>query len=516
MSDRERVYIFDTTLRDGEQSPGASMGVEEKLSMARQLARLGVDVIEAGFPAASDGDFEAVKLVASEIIGPQIAALARTSKQDIDRAWSAICHAKSPRLHIFIATSDLHIEKKLGKTREEVFKDACEAVRYAKTLTDNIEFSAEDATRSDPYYLAEVVRGVLEMGAKVINIPDTVGYTVPHEYERLISFLIQNVPELKGKAILSVHCHNDLGLAVANSIAAVRAGARQVECTINGIGERAGNASLEEIVMAFRTRPDELPFVTNIVTEQIYPTSRMLVSITGIPVQPNKAIVGDNAFAHEAGIHQDGVLKEKRTYEIMTPESVGRRSSKLVLGKHSGRHAFRDRLQQLGFELSGDEFDRVFKRFKRLADQKKDVYDEDIEEIIAEEVLRIPDSYHLKFLNVTSGTELIPTASVQLEVHGSVVKDYGAGDGPVDAAFKTIAKIVNTKSRLVKYSVNAITGGTDAQGVVNVRLEEDGIEVVGRGADTDIIVASAKAYVNALNKLERRKKANQELKRSAP
>lgn len=511
----ERVYIFDTTLRDGEQSPGASMGAEEKLTMARQLARLGVDVIEAGFPAASDGDFEAVKLIASEVHGAQIAGLSRTGKVDIDRCWDAIKDADNPRIHIFIATSDLHIEKKLGKNRELVFQEACEAVRYAKTLTDNVEFSAEDATRSDTDYLAEVVRGALDMGANVINIPDTVGYTVPQEYEHLIARLRHDVPKLKD-AILSVHCHNDLGLAVANSLAAIRAGARQIECTINGIGERAGNTSLEEIVMAFRTRPDLLPYNTGVSTEHLYPTSRMLVSITGIPVQPNKAIVGDNAFAHEAGIHQDGVLKEKRTYEIMTPESVGRLSNKLVMGKHSGRHAFRDRLAQLGFDLAGDEFARVFKRFKHLADQKKDIFDEDIEEIIAEEVLRIPDMYHLKFMNVTSGTELIPTASVSLEVNGVTQKQYGAGDGPVDAAFKTIAKIVNTRSKLMRYQVNAITGGTDAQGVVNVRLEEDGIEVTGRGADTDIIVASAKAYVNALNKLERRKKAGQELKHFTP
>lgn len=511
----DRVYIFDTTLRDGEQSPGASMGIEEKLTMARQLAKLGVDVIEAGFPAASEGDFESVKLIAAEIRGPQIAGLCRTGRQDIDSAWEAIKNAAEPRIHTFIATSDLHIEKKLGKTREQVFEEACEAVRYAKTLTDNVEFSAEDATRSDPDYLTEIVKGVLEMGATTINIPDTVGYTVPQEYEKLITHLRETVPGID-KAVLSVHCHNDLGLAVANSIAAVKAGARQVECTINGIGERAGNTSLEEVVMAFRTRPDILPYKTGITTERIFPTSRMLTSITGIYVQPNKAIVGDNAFAHEAGIHVDGVLKEKLTYEIMTPESVGRLSNKLVMGKHSGRKGFRERLEQLGYELAGDEFARVFKHFKRVADQKKEMFDEDIEEIIAEEVLRIPDVYTLKFINVTSGTELIPTASVSLEVNGVIHKEYGAGDGPVDAAFKTIAKITKTKSQLVKYSVNAITGGTDAQGVVNCRLEEEGIQVVGRGSETDIIVASAKAYVNALNKLERRKKADRELKGLAP
>ncbi len=511
----EQIYIFDTTLRDGEQSPGASMNIDEKITMARQLARLGIDVIEAGFPAASEGDFEAVRQVAAEVRGPEIAALARTGREDIDRAWEAVREAAFPRLHIFIATSDLHIEKKLKKTREQVLEDALDAVTYARTLTDNVEFSAEDATRSDPDYMAEVFRAVIGAGAQVINIPDTVGYTVPHEYYNLITSMREKVSELD-KVVISVHCHNDLGLAVANSIAAIRAGARQVECTINGIGERAGNTSLEEIVMALRTRHDSLPFYTNVVSEQIYPASRMLVSITGIPVQPNKAIIGDNAFAHEAGIHQDGVLKEKKTYEIMTPESVGRRSNKLVLGKHSGRHAFRDRLDELGFELAEDEFSRVFKRFKQLADQKKDIYDEDIEEIIAEVVLRIPDTYVLRHVNVTSGTELIPTASVELEVNGVIVKQAGFGDGPVDAAFKTIAAITKDKSQLVRYQVNAITDGTDAQGVVSVRIREGDLQVVGRGAETDIIVASAKAYVNALNKLERRKRTGTELKRIAP
>jgi len=511
----EKIHIFDTTLRDGEQSPGASMNIDEKLAMARQLARLGVDVIEAGFPAASEGDFEAVKQVAAEVRGPEIAGLARTARDDIDRAWEAVREAATPRLHIFVATSDLHIEKKLQKTREQVLEDALDAVRYSCSLTDNVEFSAEDATRSDPDYLAEIFREVIAAGAKIINIPDTVGYTVPHEYYDLITGLRKKAPELDN-VVISVHCHNDLGLAVANSIAAIRAGARQIECTVNGIGERAGNTSLEEIVMALRTRHDDLPYYTDIVTEQIYPSSRMLVSITGIPVQPNKAIVGDNAFAHEAGIHQDGVLKEKKTYEIMTPESVGRASNKLVLGKHSGRHAFRDRLDQLGFELAEDEFKRVFKHFKRLSDQKKDIYDEDIEEIIAEEVLRIPDTIELKHANITSGTELVPTASVELVFNGATIKQAGFGDGPVDAVFKTIAAITGDKSRLVKYQVNAITGGTDAQGVVSVRIQEGDMQVVGRGAHTDVIVASAKAYVNALNKLERRKRTGTELKHGAP
>jgi len=511
----ERIYIFDTTLRDGEQSPGASMSVEEKLTMARQLARLGVDAIEAGFPSASEGDFEAVRQVAAEVTGPDIVALARTGAEDIERAWDAVKDAQSPRLHLFIATSDLHIEKKLRKTREWVLEEARKAVEFACSLTDNVEFSAEDATRSDPDYLAEVFEAVIRAGAKYINIPDTVGYTVPHEYHDLVAGLRKKVPGMD-KVIVSVHCHNDLGLAVANSLSAIRAGARQVECTVNGIGERAGNTSLEEVVMALRTRRDEFDYCTNIVTEQIYPSSRMLVSITGIPVQPNKAIVGDNAFAHEAGIHQDGVLKEKRTYEIMTPESVGRASNRLVLGKHSGRHAFRDRLAQLGFDLADDEFNRVFKNFKKLCDQKLVVFDEDIEEIIAEEVLRIPDTFVLKHVNITSGTELVPTASVFMEVKGVPHKRAGFGDGPVDAVFKTIAEITGDESQLMRYQVNAITGGTDAQGVVSVRLQDGDVQVVGRGADTDVIVASAKAYVNALNKLERRKRTAEEMKKGAP
>ncbi len=511
----EQIYIFDTTLRDGEQSPGASMSVEEKLTMARQLARLGVDAIEAGFPSASEGDFEAVKQVAAEVTGPDIVALARTGKADIEMAWDAVKNAHRPRLHLFLATSDLHIEKKLQKSREWVLEEARKAVELACSLTDNVEFSAEDATRSDPDFLAEVFTAAIEAGAKYVNIPDTVGYTVPHEYHDLVAKLRQEVSGMD-EVIVSVHCHNDLGLAVANSLSAIRAGARQIECTVNGIGERAGNTSLEEVVMALRTRQDSYEYYTNVVTEQIYPSSRMLVSITGIPVQPNKAIIGDNAFSHEAGIHQDGVLKEKRTYEIMTPESVGRAANRLVLGKHSGRHAFRDRLTQLGFDLADDELTRVFKSFKKLSDQKQQIYDEDIEEIIAEEVLRIPDTYVLKHINITSGTELIPTASVFMEVNGVPHKQAGFGDGPVDAIFKTIAAITGDKSQLLRYQVNAITGGTDAQGVVSVRLQDGDLQVVGRGADTDVIVASAKAYVNALNKFERRKRTAAEVKKGAP
>lgn len=510
-----KVYIFDTTLRDGEQSPGASMNAVEKLSIARQLEKLGVDVIEAGFPIASDGDFEAVKLVAEEVRGPEIAGLCRTGRLDIDRAWEALQHAQNPRIHTFIATSDIHLKHKLGKTREQVYEDVIEAVRYARSLCDNVEFSAEDATRSDLDYLCSIVEAAIEAGARTVNIPDTVGYTYPTEFKRIISTIIERVKGIE-KIVLSVHCHNDLGLAVANSLAAVEGGARQIECTINGIGERAGNTSLEEVVMAFKTRKDILDYTTGVHSEHIYPASRMLTSITGIAVQPNKAIVGDNAFAHEAGIHQDGVLKKTLTYEIMTPESVGLASNKLVMGKHSGRHAFRKRLEELGFELTGDEFAKAFKRFKKLADTKKDVYDEDLEALVADEVLRVPDTFDLKHINVNSGTELIPTATVVLKINDEEIKEAGFGDGPVDAAFKTIAKITQTQSRLLKYAVQSITGGTDAQGEVTVRLTEGGVDVIGRGAHEDIIVASAKAYVNALNKLERRKKAGQDIKKQAP
>jgi 2-isopropylmalate synthase len=510
-----RVYIFDTTLRDGEQAPGASMNLEEKLMVARQLERLGVDVIEAGFPIASEGDFEAVRRVSEEIRGCQIAGLARTDKEDIERAWQAVEPAALPRLHVFIATSDIHLKHKLKKTREEVLKEAAKAVELARKYTDNVEFSCEDATRSDPSFMAEVVRAAIKAGATFINIPDTVGYIMPDEYADIFSRLLEEVPELEG-VVLSVHCHDDLGLAVANSLAGIRAGARQVECTINGIGERAGNAALEEIVMAMRTRHDFLAFETGINTDQIYPASRLVRKITGIVIPPNKAVVGANAFSHEAGIHQDGVLKEKLTYEIMTPESVGIPSNKLVMGKHSGRHAFRDRMQELGFELSDEQLNTAFKRFKALADKKKEVFDEDLETLVMDQVIQIPQKYRLEYINVTSGTEVMPTASVRMEIEGVMVRDAEFGDGPVDAAFKTIAKLTGTKSRLLLYSVNAITGGTDAQGEVRARIEEDGIEVTGFGAHTDIIVASAKAYIDALNRLEYKKQNLSAIRKQAP
>lgn len=502
---KKRIKIFDTTLRDGEQSPGASMNIEEKVRVAHQLEKLNVDIIEAGFPFASEGDFEAVKKVAKSIKNCQVAGLARANNRDIDRAWEALKEAKNPRIHTFIATSDIHLKHKLKKSRDEVLEAAVAAVKHAKKLTDNVEFSAEDAVRSDVDYLCRVVEAVIAVGATTVNIPDTVGYAIPTEFGKLIRTLHERVPNVD-KAVISVHCHNDLGLAVANSLAAIENGAGQIECTINGIGERAGNASLEEIVMAIRTRRDLLGFETAIETTNLYPASRLITHITGMVVQPNKAIVGANAFAHEAGIHQDGVLKEKSTYEIMTPESVGVSQNLLVLGKHSGRHAFRERIKDLGYELDDVNLDKAFARFKKLADKKKEIFDEDLDAIVADEVIRIDEKYKLAYLNVSSGTVTVPTATVQLEINGDKVQEAGFGVGPVDAVYETIAKITKTKSKLIRYSVSSVTRGMDAQGEVTVRVEEGGKTVIGQGAHTDIIVASAKAYINALNKLEYRKK----------
>ena len=508
----EYVKIFDTTLRDGEQSPGASMNVEEKVLIAKQLARLGVDIIEAGFAISSPGDFEAVRRISHEIEGPIVCSLARAKSEDIDKAWEALEGAPKPRIHTFISTSDIHLKYQFKMTKEEAKKRAIEMVKRARSYVDDVEFSPMDASRSDRDYLYEVIEAVIDVGATTVNIPDTVGYAIPSEFGALIKGIKDNVRNIN-KAVISVHCHNDLGLAVANSLAAVMHGARQVECTINGIGERAGNASLEEIVMICRTRKDILNLDTKIVSEQIYPTSRLISSITGIMVQPNKAIVGDNAFAHESGIHQDGLLKDKTTYEIMRPESIGLAQSKLVMGKHSGRHAFKTRLKELGYELSEENLNKAFERFKILADQKKEVFDEDIEAIVADEVLRIeiPERFKLDGLNVVSGTESTPSATVEMFLDGKQAKESGTGDGPVDAAYKTIARMTKTKSKLLRYSVNAITGGTDAQGEVTVRLQEDDHIVLGQGAHTDIIVASAKAYINALNKLEYKKRGKKEM-----
>jgi 2-isopropylmalate synthase len=496
----EKVLIFDTTLRDGEQSPGFSMNLNEKLRVAKQLEKLNIDVIEAGYPFASEGDFEAVREIAKTIRGVQIAALARTDPEDIDRAWEAIKDAAHPRIHTFVSTSDIHLSHQLRKSQEEVLEIAKAAVGRAKSYTSEVEFSTMDSTRSNRDYLCRVIEAAIEAGATTVNIPDTVGYALPLEYGNLIRYIKEHVSNIS-KVVISAHCHNDLGLAVANSLFAVLNGARQVECAINGIGERAGNASLEEVVMAFRTRRDFLHLDTNIVSEQIYPTSRLLTHITGVAVQPNKAVVGANAFAHESGIHQDGILKKKLTYEIMTPESIGIAQSSLVLGKHSGRHALRERLKELGYGLNEEDLILAFSRFKELADKKKEIFDEDLEAIVGDEILRIPDKYKLIHMNVVSGSVTVPTATIQLEVEGKIVQEAGFGDGPVDAVFKTIDKITDTKSKLLSYSVDSITGGTDAQGKVMVRLEEEDYTVMGQGAHTDIIMASARAYINALNRL---------------
>jgi 2-isopropylmalate synthase len=504
----DRIIIFDTTLRDGEQSPGASMNLDEKIRVAKQLERLNVDVIEAGFPIASEGDFEAVQAVAAVLKKSEVAGLCRASKKDIDRAWEALKGARKPRIHTFIATSDIHVKLKLQKTHDQVRKAAVDAVLHAAAYTPNVEFSAEDAARSDISYLCEVIGAVIEAGAKTVNIPDTVGYAIPDEFGGMIATIRERVGNID-EAVLSVHCHNDLGLAVANSLAAVQAGARQVECTINGIGERAGNASLEEIVMAIRTRRDHMDVQTSIKAEEIYRASKLVSGITGILVQPNKAIVGANAFAHEAGIHQDGMLKEKTTYEIMTPESVGIKESTLVLGKHSGRHAFRKRLEELQIELTDEQMERAFVSFKSLADKKKTVYDEDIEALIAEEVLRLPDRFRLISANFTSGTGVVPSATVEMELDGKVKTSAEFGDGPVDAVFKAIKKICRSKAKLLRFTVSAITGGADAMGGVTVRIRENGHTIIGQGTSPDIVVASALAFINALNKLAYRKGTKQ-------
>lgn len=497
----ELVKIFDTTLRDGEQSPGASMNTAEKLRLAVQLEKLGVDIIEAGFPAASEGDFEAVSQIAGKLKQTEVAGLARADKEDIDLAWGAIKHAAKPRIHTFLATSDIHLEYKLKMNREQVLNQIKEAVVYSKTLTDNVEFSAEDGSRSDRDYLCQVFEAAIAAGATTINLPDTVGYAIPTEFAELVKYVMEHTPNIH-KAVVSVHCHNDLGLATANTLAAIGVGARQAEVTINGIGERAGNTSLEEVVMALRTRNNYMPMTTNIKTEHIYPSSRLVSMITGIMVQPNKAIVGANAFSHEAGIHQDGVLKNPMTYEIMLPETIGLSANKLVLGKHSGRHALREHLKALGYDLSDEELRLVFEKFKALADKKKHVVDEDLEAIVTEGVLRTTETFTLEYLHVSAGTTVMPMASVQLAINGRSVKGAGYGNGPIDAAYNTIAKLTNTESELLRFTVSALTGGTDAQGEVTVRLKENGLISLGRGSDPDIITASALAYINGLNRLE--------------
>ena len=498
---KEKVYIFDTTLRDGEQSPGASMNTAEKLRIATQLEKLGVDSIEAGFPASSEGDFEGVSEIAKKIVNSEVVSLARASVHDIDKAWNAVCHASRPKIHTFLATSDIHMQYKLQMNREEVLKTAVDAVKYACSFTGNVEFSAEDGSRSDPDFLCKIFEAVIDAGAKVVNLPDTVGYAIPHEFGKLVEYVIQNTPNI-GKARVSVHCHNDLGLATANTLAAIQAGARQAEVTINGIGERAGNTSLEEVVMTLNTRPNYIPVTTGIETSRIYRVSRLVSMITGIMIQPNKAIVGANAFAHEAGIHQDGMLKNPMTYEIMKPETIGLTSNKLVMGKHSGKHALLKHLKNMGYDLSDEELRQVFEKFKSLADKKKVVLDEDIEALVNERVLRTEDVYALKYLHVSCGTTVLPVATVVLSANEQESTCTGSGNGPIDAVYNAIVSLTRTNSSLTRFSVSALTGGTDAQGEVTVRLKENGLIAMGRGADPDIITASALAYVNGLNRLE--------------
>jgi 2-isopropylmalate synthase len=506
----DRVQIFDTTLRDGEQSPGATMNVEEKIVIARQLEKLGVDVIEAGFAAASGGDADAVARVAEAVTFPVVLSLARTKQGDIEAALRSVEKAKRPGIHIFIATSELHLTRKLMMSHQEVIDAACWALALAKQHVDHVEFSAEDASRSDPDYLVQVFGEAIKAGAVVLNVPDTTGYAVPQEFGGLFADLIARTPG-GDRVTWSAHCHNDLGMAVANSLAAVRHGARQIECTINGIGERAGNTSLEEVVMAIKTRRDVFGAVdVGVRTEQIYPSSRLLSQITGIPVPINKPIVGDNAFAHEAGIHQDGVLKDKQTYEIMRPETVGLASNKLVLGKHSGRHAFAQRLQELGVDFGGIDMNAAFTRFKALADRKKHVYDEDLVALVAETGVRTADRYELLDLSVTSSSSGgAPQAQVRMRVDGSTREEAATGDGMVDACFKAISRIVGRQPSLERYQVSAITADADAQGEASCSVRDEHFTVSGQGVHTDIIMASALAYVNALNKLDYRHRHHQ-------
>ncbi len=499
--DSNRIVIFDTTLRDGEQSPGASMNLDEKMRIAQVLEAMGVDIIEAGFPIASEGDFEAVNEIAKVVKNSTVCGLARATRGDIERCAEAVKPAVRSRIHTFISTSPLHMEYKLQMAPEAVFEKVIESVTLARNFTDDVEWSAEDGSRTEHDFLCRCVEAAIDAGARTINIPDTVGYALPFEFAALIEMLFNRVPNID-KAIISVHCHNDLGLAVANSLAAVQAGARQIECTINGLGERAGNAAMEEIVMAMKTRQDSMAYVTGIDTSHIIKASKLVSTVTGFTVQPNKAIVGANAFAHESGIHQDGMLKHAGTYEIMTPESVGLSTSKLVLGKHSGSHAFSEKLNDLGYDLGDNAIKDAFKRFKDLADVKKEVFDEDIIALVDDEVVATNDNIKLLSMEIKCGTvHRPPKAEVELEVGGVAKSCARTGDGPVDAAFNCIKELFPHEARLQLYQVHAVTEGTDAQAKVTVRLEEGGKTVNGQSADTDTMVASVKAYINALNKL---------------
>jgi 2-isopropylmalate synthase len=495
-----KITIFDTTLRDGEQSPGASLGMSDKLAIAHQLARLQVDVMEAGFPISSPEDFEAVSRIAKEVHGPQICGLARATEKDIDAAWEAVKYSDKPRIHTFIGTSNLHIEYKFRSTKSEVLERAVKAVRHAVAYCPNVEFSAEDATRTDLDYLRDVVEAVIEAGATTVNIPDTVGYTTPWEMYDTLRYLFENVPNID-RTVISVHNHDDLGMSVANSMAAVRAGAGQVECTINGLGERAGNASLEEIVMALKTRADMFDCETGIVTQEIMKTSRMVSNLTGFVVQPNKAVVGANAFAHEAGIHQHGVIMNRQTYEIMQAEDVGLASNVLTLGRRSGKHGLRKRLEDLGYEITDEQMENIYERFLKVADKKKQVYDEDLEIIMREATDTMPETWALVSLQTTSGPQTMPTATVRMSHEGEEFQDAACGNGPVDAACKAIERITGMEVTLEDFSLRGITVGKDAMGEATVRVKSRGIEALGKAASTDVIEASAKAFVNALNRL---------------
>jgi len=495
-----RVVIFDTTMRDGEQSPGASMNLDEKIKIALLLEEMGIDVIEAGFPIASNGDFESVREIAKLLKASSVCGLARAGRADIERCWDAVQYAVRPRIHTFISTSPLHMKYKLQMEPADVHQAVIDSVTLARNLCPDVEWSCEDGSRTDHDFLCRTVESAIKAGARTVNIPDTVGYAVPEEFAALIRMLFNRVPNLD-KAVVSVHCHNDLGLAVANSLAAVGAGARQIECTVNGLGERAGNCSMEEVVMALRTRPDAMPFGTGVRTEYITRASRLVSAITGFVVQPNKAIVGANAFAHEAGIHQDGMLKHSGTYEIMTPESVGLNKSTLVMGKHSGRHAFTMKLKELGFDLGDNAMNDAFRRFKDLADRKKEIYDEDIVALVDDEIQHGTERIRFLSLGVMAGSKGPQTADLELMVDGVTQSTRTAGNGPVDAIFKAIHELVPHTARLLLYQVHAVTEGTDAQAEVTVRLEEGGKSVVGQGADVDTLVASARAYIHALNKL---------------
>jgi 2-isopropylmalate synthase len=496
----DRIYIFDTTLRDGEQSPGASMTVEQKIEVAKLLAGIGVDVIEAGFPISSPKQFEGVRRIAESVRGSTIAGLARALEKDIDRCFEALQAASKKRIHTFIATSDIHLTYKLKKTKEEVLKLAEDAVRHARSLTPEVEFSAEDATRSEWEFLRDVYTAVIEAGATIVNVPDTVGYTVPEEYARLIQYLRQKVSGIE-KAIISVHCHNDLGLATANTLEALKSGARQAEVSVNGIGERAGNASFEEVVMSLRTRKDCFGFKTAIKTEQIDHLSKTIVSFTGMPVQPNKAIVGENAFAHEAGIHQDGVIKHQMTYEIMTPQSIGRQRSTLVLGRHSGKHGLKERLKELGHVLPAKDFDKVYAKFIEIADKKKEVFDADLIALIEEELNVLPETFTLDYFSVITGNNVIPTATVKLKRKDQILQEAATGDGPVDAVYRAIEKITDMPVKLISYSINAVTHGKDAMGGVTITVEKDDRIYRGYGVATDVIEASVHAFINATNRI---------------